>query len=108
MCEPLEGRWSVGSGLDNIDLEAAEHANVEVVSATGANAVAVAEYVMSALLHLRRPMTTGFQAMVCGDWPRTIYRWRNFRKDPRSCGFRSHRSNCCSPGNRVRYAGGVL
>jgi (S)-sulfolactate dehydrogenase len=66
----LKAVGRLGVGLDNIDLEAAEHSNVEVVSATGANAVAVAEYVMSALLHLRRPMATGFQAMVCGDWPR--------------------------------------
>jgi (S)-sulfolactate dehydrogenase len=60
----------LGVGLDNIDLEAAKQANIQVLPATGANAVAVAEYVMSALLHLRRPMTSGFQAMVGGDWPR--------------------------------------
>ena len=60
----------LGVGLDNIDLDAAKQANIQVLPATGANAVAVAEYVMSALLHLRRPMTSGFQAMVGGDWPR--------------------------------------
>ncbi|MDA8666147.1 hydroxyacid dehydrogenase [Litoricolaceae bacterium] len=60
----------LGVGLDNIDLDAAKRANIQVLPATGANAVAVAEYVMSALLHLRRPMTSGFQAMVGGDWPR--------------------------------------
>ena len=60
----------LGVGLDNIDLDAARQANIQVLPATGANALAVAEYVMSALLHLRRPMTSGFQAMVGGDWPR--------------------------------------
>jgi len=60
----------LGVGLDNIDLDAAKQANIQVLPATGANAVAVAEYVMSALLHLCRPMTSGFQAMVGGDWPR--------------------------------------
>ena len=60
----------LGVGLDNIDLDAAKQVNIQVLPATGANAVAVAEYVMSALLHLRRPMTSGFQAMVGGDWPR--------------------------------------
>ena len=60
----------LGVGLDNIDLDAAKQANIQVLPATGANAVAVAEYVMSALLHLRRPMTSGFQAMIGGDWPR--------------------------------------
>ena len=60
----------LGVGLDNIDQQAAAIANIQVLPATGANAIAVAEYVMSAMLHLRRPMTTGFQAMVGGDWPR--------------------------------------
>jgi (S)-sulfolactate dehydrogenase len=60
----------LGVGLDNIDQQAAAIANIQVLPATGANAIAVAEYVMSAMLHLRRPMTTGFQAMIGGDWPR--------------------------------------
>ena len=66
----LKAIGRLGVGLDNIDLDAAKQANIQVLPATGANAVAVAEYVMSALLHLRRPMTSGFQAMVGGDWPR--------------------------------------
>lgn len=66
----LKAVGRLGVGLDNIDLKAAARAHVEVLPATGANAIAVAEYVMSAVLHLRRPMTTGFQAMVGGDWPR--------------------------------------
>ena len=66
----LKAIGRLGVGLDNIDQQAAAIANIQVFPATGANAIAVAEYVMSAMLHLRRPMTTGFQAMVGGDWPR--------------------------------------
>jgi len=66
----LKAIGRLGVGLDNIDQQAAAIANIQVLPATGANAIAVAEYVMSAMLHLRRPMTTGFQAMVGGDWPR--------------------------------------
>ena len=66
----LKAIGRLGVGLDNIDQQAAAIANIQVLPATGANATAVAEYVMSAMLHLRRPMTTGFQAMVGGDWPR--------------------------------------
>ncbi len=68
--EHLKAIGRLGVGLDNIDQQAAAIANIQVLPATGANAIAVAEYVMSAMLHLRRPMTTGFQAMVGGDWPR--------------------------------------
>lgn len=60
----------LGVGLDNIDLEAAKRRNIAVLPATGANAIAVAEYVMSALMHLYRPMTTGLKAMMGGRWPR--------------------------------------
>ena len=66
----LKAIGRLGVGLDNIDQQAAAIANIQVLPATGANAIAVAEYVMSAMLHLRRPMTTGFQAMIGGDWPR--------------------------------------
>jgi len=66
----LKAIGRLGVGLDNIDQQAAAIASIQVLPATGANAIAVAEYVMSAMLHLRRPMTTGFQAMVGGDWPR--------------------------------------
>ncbi len=44
----------LGVGLDNIDLDACRARDVRVLPATGANDVAVAEYVIAAALILRR------------------------------------------------------
>ena len=61
----------LGVGLDNIDLEACEERGVAVCPATGANDVAVAEYVISAALMLVRGVWQASDPMVSGDWPRT-------------------------------------
>lgn len=61
----------LGVGLDNIDLNASKARNITVAPATGANSVAVAEYVIGALFDLYRPITTGFDAVTSGQWPRT-------------------------------------
>ncbi len=61
----------LGVGLDNIDLTTCKALNIEVAPATGANSVAVAEYVIGAMLDLLRPITTGFDSVVGGKWPRT-------------------------------------
>ncbi len=61
----------LGVGLDNIDVTACEGRSVAVLPATGANAVSVAEYVVTALLVLRRQGV--FQAtpfLLAGEWPR--------------------------------------
>jgi (S)-sulfolactate dehydrogenase len=60
----------LGVGLDNIDMEACASAGVTVVPALGANAVSVAEYVMTAMLILTRPVFGMTESMVAGDWPR--------------------------------------
>ena len=60
----------LGVGLDNIDLEACASAGIAVKPAVGANAVSVAEYVMSATLTLLRPVFGMTESMVAGRWPR--------------------------------------
>jgi (S)-sulfolactate dehydrogenase len=60
----------LGVGLDNIDMEACDAAGVAVYPALGANSVAVAEYVMGALLVLARPVFGQTDAMIRGEWPR--------------------------------------
>jgi (S)-sulfolactate dehydrogenase len=60
----------LGVGLDNIDMEACSAAGVTVIPATGGNAVAVAEYVMGAMLVLVRGVFAMTQTMVAGEWPR--------------------------------------
>lgn len=60
----------LGVGLDNIDLDACAARGVAVLPATGANAQAVAEYVISAALALTRTALWSTDAMIAGDWPR--------------------------------------
>jgi (S)-sulfolactate dehydrogenase len=60
----------LGVGLDNIDLSACEARGIRVIPATGANALAVAEYVLGAALVLLRGAFVSTSAVASGQWPR--------------------------------------
>lgn len=60
----------LGVGLDNIDMDAAAAANVDVFPAYGGNAVSVAEYVLGAMLYLSRGIFSMTESMRAGHWPR--------------------------------------
>lgn len=60
----------LGVGLDNIDTETAKARNIAVYPATGGNVVSVAEYVITALLVLRRRAWQGSAEVLVGKWPR--------------------------------------
>ena len=60
----------LGVGLDNIELEACTSRGVEVIPATGANTLSVAEYVVTNALMLLRGAYTARDAMLSGTWPR--------------------------------------
>lgn len=60
----------LGVGLDNIDLDACRERGVAVRPATGANAVAVAEYVIAAALLLTRRAFGATARVAAGEWPR--------------------------------------
>lgn len=60
----------LGVGLDNIDLPACRARNVEVIPATGANALAVAEYVIGTAMMLLRGVYFSTAAVAAGQWPR--------------------------------------
>ncbi|MGE5169114.1 MAG: hydroxyacid dehydrogenase [Rudaea sp.] len=60
----------LGVGLDNIDVEACRARNVAVIPATGANARAVAEYVIATALVLLRGAYASTGAVAGGAWPR--------------------------------------
>lgn len=66
----LEAVGRLGVGLDNLDLEACAARGIAVCPATGANAIAVAEYVIATALLLLRGIYFENQAMVAGAWPR--------------------------------------
>lgn len=61
----------LGVGLDNIDVEACETRGIQVVPATGANAIGVAEYVVGALMVLLRGAYGATEPVLAGDWPRS-------------------------------------
>src|SRR5256886_15953834 len=60
----------LGVGLDNIDLPACEARRIEVIPATGANALAVAEYVIGTAMALLRGSYFSTAAVGAGEWPR--------------------------------------
>jgi (S)-sulfolactate dehydrogenase len=60
----------LGVGLDNIDLPACAARGITVIPATGANAQAVAEYVMAASMVLLRRAYGSTRAVADGEWPR--------------------------------------
>jgi (S)-sulfolactate dehydrogenase len=60
----------LGVGLDNIDVPACEARGMQVIPATGANALSVAEYVITAALMLLRGAYTHTPAVAAGQWPR--------------------------------------
>lgn len=60
----------LGVGLDNIDVAACDERGIEVIPATGANALAVAEYVIGAAMFLLRGAYASSGAVAEGKWPR--------------------------------------
>lgn len=60
----------LGVGLDNIDVSGCEAKNIEVIPATGANALSVAEYVIASTMLLLRGAFTSTEAVAGGQWPR--------------------------------------
>jgi (S)-sulfolactate dehydrogenase len=60
----------LGVGLDNIDVDACRERGIEVIPATGANALAVAEYVIGTAMLLLRGAYASTAAVGRGEWPR--------------------------------------
>ncbi len=69
-CERLEVVGRLGVGLDNIDVEACRARGIAVCPATGANDLAVAEYVIASVLMLLRGAYQSSAEVAAGDWPR--------------------------------------
>jgi (S)-sulfolactate dehydrogenase len=60
----------LGVGLDNIDVAGCEARGMQVIPATGANALSVAEYVVASAMLLLRGAYQGTAAVASGQWPR--------------------------------------
>ena len=61
----------LGVGLDNIDAEACKARAIQVIPASGANALAVAEYVICTVMLLLRGQYLSSAAVAAGEWPRS-------------------------------------
>lgn len=62
-----------GSGLDNIDVEAAKKSGIAVVNAAGANATSVAEHTMALILALFRNLVLSATGLKAGRWEKKGY-----------------------------------
>jgi (S)-sulfolactate dehydrogenase len=60
----------LGVGLDNIDVEACAVRGIQVIPATGANALSVAEYVVTTAMLLLRGAYGRSADVALGKWPR--------------------------------------
>ncbi len=60
----------LGVGLDNIDVAGCEQRGIEVIPATGANVLAVAEYVWAGCMMLLRGAYQSTAQVTSGEWPR--------------------------------------
>ena len=66
----LEVVGRLGVGLDNIDVDGCAQRGIEVIPATGANASAVAEYVIGTAMVLLRGAYGSTALVAAGKWPR--------------------------------------
>ncbi len=69
-CKAAKVIGRLGVGLDNIDAPACEARGMKVIPATGANALAVAEYVIGTAMALRRASYQSTYDVAAGKWPR--------------------------------------
>ncbi len=69
-CKSAKVVGRLGVGLDNIDVPACEARGMKVIPATGANALAVAEYVVGTAMLLRRASYQSTFDVAAGKWPR--------------------------------------
>ncbi len=60
----------LGVGLDNIDLAVARQRGITVTAGRNANAIAVAEYVLAAMLHDARDLAAANISVRAGNWDR--------------------------------------
>lgn len=66
----LKAVGRLGVGLENIDLDVCHSQGLAVIPAIGANAAAVAEYVVCCAMQLLRPAYCSSPEVASGAWPR--------------------------------------
>lgn len=66
----LQAVGRLGVGLDNIDMDRCKARDITVWPATGANDLAVAEYVITTAMMLLRGAYSATDRLIAGEWPR--------------------------------------
>ncbi|WP_042249856.1 hydroxyacid dehydrogenase [Paracoccus sp. PAMC 22219] len=66
----LQAVGRLGVGLDNIDMDTCKARGITVWPATGANDLAVAEYVITTAMMLLRGAYAATDRVIAGEWPR--------------------------------------
>lgn len=66
----------LGTGLDNIDLQAARASGIQVVYAPGAGAISVAEYCLTQIYNILRKLPAAIHSTRSGEWLRTQFMGR--------------------------------
>ncbi len=66
----------LGAGLDNIDIQAAHAAGVQVVYAPGANTISVAEYCLAQIFNILRILPEAMYSTTSGEWLRSQFMGR--------------------------------
>ncbi len=75
-CRRLAVIGRLGVGLDNIDIEECGRRGIRVFPAMGANTIAVAEYVIAAMLAASRDVWPAKAGVLAGRWPRNDFMLR--------------------------------
>ena len=81
-----------GTGVDNVDVEAATRRGIVVANAPESNSVAAAEHTLALILALYRNVPQAHGSLTAGQWERSeLRRIRALRQDPRGARVRPHR-----------------
>jgi phosphoglycerate dehydrogenase-like enzyme len=70
----------LGAGLDNIDLDAAREAGIQVVYAPRANTVAVVEYCLACIFNVLRNLPQAMRSASLGEWSRKEFTGRELNE----------------------------
>jgi D-3-phosphoglycerate dehydrogenase len=71
--ERLKVVGRAGTGVDNVDVEAATRRGIVVVNAAGSNAVSAAEHAIALLLAQARNIPQAHSSLVAGRWERSTF-----------------------------------
>ncbi|MBT3189727.1 MAG: NAD(P)-binding domain-containing protein [Anaerolineae bacterium] len=74
--ENLQVIGRLGAGLDNIDIQSAHAAGVQVVYAPNANTISVAEYCLGQIFNILRIFPKAMRSTSSGEWLRTQFTGR--------------------------------